>query len=76
VKGYPFEVSLPNGLEVQGVILSDQLKSLDWKARRAKLIGRVPPEVLDETVGKLLSLIDPEEGARYPRASNMQRAST
>lgn len=64
VKGYPFEVALPSGLEVEGVILSDQLRSLDWRARKAKRICRVPNEVLDEAVGKLLALVDPEEGAR------------
>jgi len=64
VKGYPFEVALPSGLEVEGVILSDQLRSLDWRARKARRISRVPNEVLNETVGKLLALVDPEEGAR------------
>jgi len=64
VKGYPFEVALPSGLEVAGVILSDQLRSLDWRARKARRIGRVAREVLAEAVGKLLALVDPEEGAR------------
>jgi len=64
VKGYPFEVALPSGLEVEGVILSDQLRSLDWRARKARRITRVPNEVLDEAVGKLLALVDPEAGAR------------
>jgi mRNA interferase MazF len=64
VKGYPFEVALPSGLKVEGVILSDQLRSLDWRARKARRISRVPNEVLDEAVGKLLALVDPEEGAR------------
>src|SRR5215475_3612631 len=52
VKGHPFEVLLPTGLEVEGVILTDHLKSLDWKMRKAKPIGRVPNDVLEETVGK------------------------
>ncbi|HTG17989.1 MAG TPA: endoribonuclease MazF, partial [Blastocatellia bacterium] len=34
VKGYPFEVALPDDLPIQGVVLSDQAKSLDWRARR------------------------------------------
>ena len=34
-KGYPFEVKLPDSLEISGVILSDQLKNLDWKTREA-----------------------------------------
>ncbi len=61
VKGYPFEVLLPSGLEIEGVILSDQLKSLDWRARKARRIGRVPRAVFDETVAKLLTLIRPDD---------------
>ena len=64
VKGYPFEVALPTGLGVEGAILADQVKSLDWRVRKAKRIGRAPSEVLDETVGKILALVDPEEGTR------------
>ncbi len=60
VKGYPFEVVLPKGLGVEGAVLSDQVKSLDWRARRARRIGAVPRAVLEETVGKILALIDPE----------------
>ncbi len=61
VKGYPFEVVLPPGLKAQGAILSDQLKSLDWRVRRAKYACTVPAEVLGEAVGKILALLDPEE---------------
>jgi mRNA interferase MazF len=61
VKSYPFEVLLPKGLGVEGAILSDQVKNLDWQVRKAKRIGRVPSEVLLETVGKILALVDPEE---------------
>jgi mRNA interferase MazF len=61
VKGYPFEVLLPDGVGVDGAILSDQLRSLDWRVRKAKLIGHVPDDVLEETVGKILALVNPEE---------------
>lgn len=57
VKGYPFEVGLPSDIQVKGAILSDQVKSLDWKARRAERITSVPGEILDEVVGKLQALI-------------------
>jgi mRNA interferase MazF len=60
VKGYPFEVVLPPGTKAQGAILSDQIKSLDWRVRKAKLLCRVPREVLDETLARILALIDPE----------------
>lgn len=63
VKGYPFEVLLPQGLGLEGAILSDQLKSLDWRVRKARRIARVPADVLQETVGKILALVDPD-GAR------------
>ncbi|MBI4636717.1 MAG: endoribonuclease MazF [Candidatus Rokubacteria bacterium] len=60
VKGYPFEVLLPPGLGVEGAILSDQIKSLDWRVRKARRIGNLPAEVLQETVGKILALVEPE----------------
>ena len=60
VKGYPFEVVLPPGLKAQGAILSDQIKSLDWRVRKAKLLCRVPRAILDETLARVLALIDPE----------------
>jgi mRNA interferase MazF len=61
VKGYPFEVVLPPGLGVEGAILSDQIKSLDWRVRKARRIGHVPPDVLEEIVGKVLALVDPDD---------------
>ncbi|EYB68353.1 ppGpp-regulated growth inhibitor ChpA/MazF [Deinococcus phoenicis] len=57
VKGYPFEVALPTGGAVQGVVLSDQARSLDWRARRAEYGVDVPEEVLDEVGGKLAALL-------------------
>jgi len=63
VKGYPFEVRLPTGLGIEGVVLSDQLKSLDWRVRKAKRVGRLPNDVMDEAVGKILALVDPENQA-------------
>ena len=58
-KGYPFEVGLPSTLPVTGVILADQVKSLDWRARRASLACEAPEDVLQEAVGKLLALVEP-----------------
>ena len=57
IKGYPFEVVLPPGLKVEGAILSDQVKSLDWRVRKARRLCTVPPEVMSETLGRLLALI-------------------
>lgn len=52
-KGYPFEVRLPAGLEIKGVILSDQVKSLDWRARNIEIKDRVPQEIIDEVLEKI-----------------------
>jgi len=59
VKGYPFEVRIPEGLPVEGVILADQVKSLDWKARQAELICRLPGETVREALLKLNALLSP-----------------
>jgi mRNA interferase MazF len=48
VKGYPFEVALPSGLAISGVILTDQVKSLDWRARNFQFKDRAPQEVVDD----------------------------
>ena len=56
-KGFPFEVALPAGLPIRGVVLSDQARSLDWRGRQATFIGRIPPGVLDEVVAKLAALV-------------------
>ena len=57
VKGYPFEVLIPDGLEINGAILSDQVKSLDWKARKAKYKCKLPAKEFNEVVKKLSTLI-------------------
>jgi mRNA interferase MazF len=57
VKGYPFEVPLPEGLPIAGVILADQVKSLDWRVREAELICQAPEFVLREVIVKLRALL-------------------
>lgn len=57
IKGYPFEVIIPDGSEFSGAILSDQVKSLDWKARKAEFGGKLPPAAYNEVVQKLNTLI-------------------
>jgi mRNA interferase MazF len=57
IKGYTYEVLLPQGLAISGVVLADQVKSLDWRARRAKRIGQVPAEIIAEVLGKLDTLL-------------------
>jgi len=58
VKGYPFEVAIPDGLPVNGVILSDQVKSLDWRARRAEKACRLPDEVMGLVLQRVKALIE------------------
>jgi mRNA interferase MazF len=58
VKGYPFEVPVPEGTGVAGVVLADQVRSLDWRARRASLIARLPAATVSELVGKLKALLE------------------
>ena len=53
VKGYPFEVLIPKGLKASGAILSDQVKSLDWKARNASKICRISGDVIEEVLEKI-----------------------
>jgi mRNA interferase MazF len=52
IKGYPFEVLLPRHKEIFGAVLSDQIKSLDWRVRKAKLIIKAPSEVTEEVIAK------------------------
>lgn len=56
-KDYPFEVHLPQSIEISGVILSDHVKSLDWKARKAKFVCSIPINHLNEVVAKLRTLL-------------------
>lgn len=58
VKGYPFEVALPTSGKVLGVVLADQLKSLDWTARHAQRIEVAPPEVVEDVLAKILTLLE------------------
>ena len=57
-KGYPFEVGVPEGLPVSGVVLSDQIRSLDWRARRAELAGRLPDATIARVRGLVHALLD------------------
>ena len=57
VKGYPFEVALPNDAPVQGVVLADQLRSLDWRSRNAELISAAPMVVVERVVQLLGALL-------------------
>jgi mRNA interferase MazF len=57
IKGWRFEVILPQGLNTYGVILADQVRILDWQVRQAKLLEKAPPEVIEEVLAKLSPLV-------------------
>lgn len=57
VKGYTFEVPIPEGLAVSGVVLADQAKSFDWQTRRAEFICQMPDNVLMEVIAALERLL-------------------
>ncbi len=56
VKGYPFEVNI-TGKKISGVVLSDHLKNLDWKVRKAKFIEKASKEVVEQCSMKISALI-------------------
>lgn len=56
-KGYPFEVPLDAGSAIRGVILVDQVKSMDWVTRQAALVGRVDASTLSSVRALLKSLL-------------------
>ena len=58
-KGYPFEVRIPDGLPVAGVVLSDQARSLDWRARGAEFVCTLPPEIAAAVLQRLETLVSP-----------------
>lgn len=57
VKNYPFEVALSEKLATKGVVLSDQIKSLDWQARKASFIEKCPQESLEKVIEHLTALL-------------------
>lgn len=57
VKGYPFEVAIPEGLGVSGVVLADRVENLDWRGRQAEVREKLPPEVTEEVLAKLNVLL-------------------
>ena len=61
IKGYPFEVLLPDGLKISGAVLADQVKNLDWRARNATFICTLPADTVSDVLAKLRALLDPRQ---------------
>jgi mRNA interferase MazF len=57
VKGYPFELALPPDTGISGAVLCDQVKSLDWKARNARLAASLPVSLVREIQARIMALI-------------------
>jgi len=60
VKGYPFEVPLSRSGKARGAVLTDQLKSLDWRAGKADRFDHVSEEIIREVTARILALVDPQ----------------
>ena len=58
VKGYPFEVLLPKNAPIQGVVLTDQLRSLDYQQRRIEFVGRIAHDLCDQIRAKARRLLE------------------
>lgn len=58
IKGYPFEVHVPPGLKTAGVVLSDQVKNMDWKARGTSFLCSLPDPVVREVLNKVGTLLN------------------
>jgi mRNA interferase MazF len=58
VKGYPFEVTIEGNAKVKGVILADQVKSLDWQKRNAEKKGNVSKVVIEEVIEKIKAILE------------------
>lgn len=56
-KGLNFEVPLVEGMQTKGVVLADQIKTLDWRARKVKFVETVTEELIEEVQAKLETLI-------------------
>jgi mRNA interferase MazF len=57
IKGYPFEVALDGAADATGVVLADQVRSLDWRARRARAKGRAAGTVIEDVAARIRTLI-------------------
>lgn len=64
--GYPFEVAIPTGLGVAGVVLADQVKSLDWRKRNAAVIAALPRQTVSAVLHKVNLLLAPSRAVCNP----------
>jgi mRNA interferase MazF len=67
VRGWPFEVALPEGAGISGVVLIDQTRSIDIAARRVRYVGRAGGTMLAESLARLHAIVAPEPQIRQTR---------
>ena len=56
-KGYPFEVAVPPDSEAKGVVIADQVRSVDWIARQAEQLGHAPESTIRDVVALIALLV-------------------
>jgi mRNA interferase MazF len=56
-RGYPFEVAIPDGHAISGIILVDQIRSVSWEKRYIKIAGVAAVKLLDEVRERLAALL-------------------
>lgn len=57
IKGYPFEVALDGAKKTSGVALADQVRSIDWQARKIKIVDRISTTSLATILAKVKPLL-------------------
>lgn len=57
-KGYPFEVEIPKGIAIEGIILTDHMRSIDWRSRKAKFVCKAPEKTLEEALEKIRAIFN------------------
>lgn len=57
IKGWSFEVVLPQTMQTSGVILTDQIRVLDWQERKAKFVEKAELSVIEEALAKIFTLV-------------------
>ena len=53
-----FEIVLPQGLKVKGVVLTHQVRSINWSERGAEFMTRLPDHVVDDVIDMIASILD------------------
>jgi mRNA interferase MazF len=58
IKGYPFEVHIPDSMDIEGVILADQVRTMDWRERKIRFASSAPSAVITDVLAKLTTLLN------------------